>query len=77
MYVSYLIHCMYERWKIYNDKEMDYIYSDDNQKILIEPQQKSTRKNIIDQYVRYRKKIGITQAELARRAECQNKYYTF
>ena len=49
-------------------KKMDYIYSDDNQKILIEPQQKSTRKNIIDQYVRYRKKIGIAQAELARRA---------
>lgn len=49
-------------------KKMDYIYSDDNQKILIEPQQKSTRKNIIDQYVRYRKKFGITQAELARRA---------
>ena len=42
-------------------KKMDYIYSDDNQKILIEPQQKSTRKNIIDQYIRYRKKIGITE----------------
>ena len=49
-------------------KKKDYIYSVENQKILIEPQQKRTRKKIIDQYVRYRKKIGITQAELARRA---------
>lgn len=50
------------------ETKMDYIYSDGNQKILIESQQKSTRKYIIDQYVSYRKKMGITQAELARRA---------
>lgn len=50
------------------ERRMDYIYSDGEQKILIEAQQKDTRKSVIDQYVSYRKKLGMTQAELARRA---------
>lgn len=49
-------------------KRMDYIYSDGEQKILIESQQKDTRKSVIDQYISYRKKLGMTQAELARRS---------
>lgn len=47
---------------------MDYIYSTDNQEILIEVYQKDTRKDVVAQYVRCRKEKGITQAELARRA---------
>ena len=46
---------------------MDYIYMADDQKILIEVEQKSTRKSVIEQYVQCRKAQGITQAELARR----------
>ena len=49
-------------------KRMDYIYSDGEQKILIESQQKDTRKSVIDQYISYRKKLGMTKAELARRS---------
>ena len=49
-------------------QRMDYIYSDGEQKILIESQQKDTRKSVIDQYISYRKKLGMTQAELARRS---------
>lgn len=47
---------------------MDYIYLADNQEILIEVTQQNTRKNVIEQYIRCRKALGITQAELARRA---------
>ena len=47
---------------------MDYIYTADNQEILIEVQQKSMRQNVIGQYIRCRKEKGINQAELARRA---------
>ena len=47
---------------------MDYIYSIDNQEILIEADQKDTRKDVVARYVRIRKEKGITQAELARRA---------
>ena len=47
---------------------MDYIYSIDNQEILIEADQKDTRKDVVARYVRSRKEKGITQAELARRA---------
>ena len=53
------------------ERRMDYIYSDGEQKILIESQQKDTRKSVIDQYISYRKKLGMTQAELARRAGVQ------
>lgn len=47
---------------------MDYIYLADDQEILIEVTQQNTRKNVIEQYIRCRKALGITQAELARRA---------
>jgi len=47
---------------------MDYIYTADDQKIIIEVEQKSTRRSVIEQYVRCRKLQGITQAELAKRA---------
>ncbi len=47
---------------------MDYIYTADNQEIFIEVQQKSARKNVIEQYIQCRKDKGLTQAELARRA---------
>ena len=46
---------------------MDYIYMADDQKILIEVEQESTRQSVIEQYVQCRKAQGITQAELARR----------
>jgi DNA-binding XRE family transcriptional regulator len=48
--------------------KMDYIYSDENQEILIETEQKDTRSAVIEQYIRYRKEKGMTQAELAQRA---------
>lgn len=47
---------------------MDYIYSVGEQKIVIEAEQRNTRKSVIEQYVRCRKMQGITQAELAKRA---------
>lgn len=47
---------------------IDYIYTADDQKIIIEVEQKSTRHSVIEQYVRCRKLQGITQAELAKRA---------
>lgn len=47
---------------------MDYIYSIDNQEILIETEQKDSRKDVAALYVRSRKEKGLTQAELARRA---------
>lgn len=50
------------------EKRMDYIYLADDQEILIEVMQQNTRKNVIEQYIRCRKALGITQAELARRA---------
>lgn len=47
---------------------MDYIYTSDEQKIVIEIEQKSIRQSVIEQYVRCRKIQGMTQAELAKRA---------
>ena len=47
---------------------MDYIYTLGEQKIVIEVEQKSIRQSVIEQYVRYRKIQGMTQAELAKRA---------
>lgn len=47
---------------------MDYIYSAGEQKIVIEAEQRNTRKSVIEQYVRCRKMQGITQSELAKRA---------
>lgn len=47
---------------------MDFIYMADDQKILIEVEQRSTRKSVIEQYVQRRKEQGMTQADFARRA---------
>lgn len=47
---------------------MDYIYTSDEQKIIIEVEQRTTRQSVIEQYVQCRKAQGITQAELAKRA---------
>lgn len=47
---------------------MDYIYSEGDQKIIIEVEQRDTRHSVIEQYVQCRKMQGITQAELAKRA---------
>ncbi|MDD3337400.1 MAG: helix-turn-helix transcriptional regulator [Lachnospiraceae bacterium] len=47
--------------------DMDYIYTVDNEEILIEPIQRSTRNNIIRQYVSCRKKKKMTQEDLFKR----------
>ena len=47
---------------------MDYIYTSGEQKILIEVEQRSTRKSVVEQYVQCRKMQGLTQAELAKKA---------
>ncbi len=48
--------------------KMDYIYTSGEQKILIEVEQRSTRKSVVEQYVQCRKMQGLTQAELAKKA---------
>lgn len=48
-------------------KNMDYIYTDDEQAVLIEELQKSTRETIIHQFVQCRKSQKMTQADVARR----------
>lgn len=47
---------------------MDFIYMSDDKKILIEVEQRSTRKAVIEAYIKCRKDKGMTQAELAKRA---------
>ena len=49
-------------------RSMDYIYSADEEKIVIEVEQRSTRQVVIEQYVRCRKMQGMTQEQLAKRA---------
>ena len=64
---SVLIH-IFKRGRCQNmGNGMDYIYTADNQEIFIEVQQKSARKNVIEQYIQCRKGKGLTQAEFARR----------
>ena len=46
---------------------MDYIYSDENEEILIEHIQAQTRSTVIAQYRQCRKEKKMTQAELAKR----------
>lgn len=48
-------------------KDMDYIFNLDGQEISIEMVQKSTRSEIIQQYVACRKDKKMTQEELAKR----------
>ena len=45
---------------------MDYIYTSGEQKVIIEAEQKNTRRSVIEQYVQCRKMQGMTQAELAK-----------
>lgn len=47
--------------------DMDYIYTVENEEILIEPIQRYTRSNIIRQYVLCRKMKKMTQEDLSRR----------
>lgn len=49
-------------------KNMDYIYTDGQQEILIESLQKNTRSDVIAQYVQCRKENNMTQADLAKRS---------
>ena len=46
---------------------MDYIYTSGEQKVIIEAEQKNTRRSVIEQYVQCRKMQGMTQEELAKR----------
>lgn len=46
---------------------MDYIYTSGEQKVIIEAEQKNTRRSVIEQYVQCRKMQGMTQTELAKR----------
>ena len=46
---------------------MDYIYTSGEQKVIIEAEQKNTRRSVIEQYVQCRKMQGMTQAEHAKR----------
>ena len=45
---------------------MDYIYTSGEQKVIIEAEQKNTRRSVIEQYVQCRKMQGMTQTELAK-----------
>ena len=48
-------------------KNMDYIYDDNGQPILIDLLQKDTREKIIAYFVQCRKEKKMTQADIARR----------
>lgn len=47
---------------------MDYIIMENGEKILLETQQKVTIQRTVDIYKQYRKKLGLTQSELGKRA---------
>ena len=49
-------------------REMDYIYMNAEEPILIEPLQKAAKASIVEQYVRCRKEQKLTQEEVARRS---------
>lgn len=49
-------------------KDMDYIYTDGNEAVLIEAVQKNTRADVIQKFINCRKSKKMTQADLARRA---------
>lgn len=49
-------------------KDMDYIYTDGNEQILIETVQRDAKVSVVEQYVKYRKAKKMTQEELARRS---------
>ena len=47
---------------------MDYIIMENEEKILLETQQKVTIQRTVDIYKQYRKELGLTQSELGKRA---------
>lgn len=49
-------------------RAMDYVFTMDDQEILIEGVQKDTRSQVIEKYVQCRKEKKMTQEELARLA---------
>lgn len=49
-------------------RAMDYVFTVDNQEILIEGVQKGTRNQVIEKYIRCRKGKKMTQEDLAKRS---------
>lgn len=49
-------------------REMDYVYMNGDEPILIEAVQKEAKASIVEQYVRHRKEKKLTQEEVARRS---------
>ena len=47
--------------------EMDYIYDNNGEKILIEQEQSCAKKEVIEQFIRYRKSKKMTQEDLAKK----------
>lgn len=47
--------------------EMDYIYSNNGEKILIEHEQSRAKEEVIEQFIRYRKSKKMTQEDLAKK----------
>ena len=45
---------------------MDYIYTSGEQKVIIEAEQKNTRRSVIEQYVQCRKRTGIPRSNITR-----------
>lgn len=47
--------------------EMDYIYDNNGEKILIEQEQARAKEEVIEQFIRYRKSKKMTQGDLAKK----------
>ncbi len=47
--------------------EMDYIYDNNGEKILIEQEQARAKEEVIEQFIRYRKSKKMTQEDLAKK----------
>lgn len=47
--------------------EMDYIYDNNGEKILIEQEQSRAKEEVIEQFIRYRKSKKMTQEDLAKK----------
>lgn len=47
--------------------EMDYIYNNNGEKILIEHEQSRAKEEVIEQFIRYRKSKKMTQEDLAKK----------
>ena len=47
--------------------EMDYIYDNNGEKILIEHEQARAKEEVIEQFIRYRKSKKMTQEDLAKK----------